>query len=69
MKGGWQILLLLIPAAVVGWFVLDWLRRPFSQDPKFLRKIFDEQPVTVIAACMIVGSGIIWVVLTALGIW
>jgi hypothetical protein len=69
MRGGWQILLLLIPAFFVGWVLLDWLRRPFTQDPKFMRRIFGEQPATVIAACMIVGSGVIWVVLTALGIW
>ena len=67
--GGWQILLLIIPAFFVGWFLLDWVRRPFNDNPRFMKDVFDASPVTVIAACTIIGSGIIWVVLAALGVW
>ena len=61
MTGGWSILLLLVPGFFVGWL--------FDEYPKFMRKLFDEAPVTMIAGCTIVGSAIVWVVLTVLGIW
>lgn len=64
-----RILLLLIPGFFVGWFVVDWMRQPFSQDDKLLRRWFDEQPVTVIAACTTVGTVVIGGVLTILGLW
>lgn len=64
-----RILLLLVPGFFVGWFVIDWMRQPFSQDDRLLRGWFEEQPVTVIAACTIVGSVVVWGVLTILGIW
>jgi len=64
-----RILLLLIPGFFVGWFVVDWMRQPFSQDDKLLRRWFDEQPVTVIAACTILGTVVIGAVLTILGLW
>lgn len=64
-----RILLLLVPGFFVGWFVIDWMRQPFSQDDTLLRRWFDESPVTVIAACTSVGSIVVWGVLTLLGIW
>jgi len=64
-----RILLLLVPGFFVGWFVIDWMRQPFSQDDELLRKWFDASPVTVIAACISVGSIVVWGVLTILGIW
>ncbi len=64
-----RILLLLVPGFFVGWLVIDWMRQPFSQDDRLLRGWFEEQPVTVIAACAIVGSVVVWGVLTILGIW
>lgn len=64
-----RIVLLLVVALPVGWLVLDWMRQPFSSEPGLLRRWFDEQPVTVIAACMIVGSIMVWGVLTILGVW
>ncbi len=64
-----RITLLLVLGFFVGWFVIDWMRQPFSQDDRLLRDWFAEQPVTVIAACTIVGSVVVWGVLTILGIW
>lgn len=64
-----RILLLLVPGFFVGWFVIDWMRQPFSADDKLLRTWFDESPVTVIAACTSVGSVVVWGVLTLLGVW
>jgi hypothetical protein len=69
LNGGWPILLLLVPGFFVGWLFVDRVRRPFNEDPKFMRKIFHEAPVTVIAGCTTVGTGLIWVVLTILRIW
>jgi hypothetical protein len=64
-----RILWLIVPGFFVGWFVVDWMRRPFSDDDKMLRKWLSEQPVTVVAACTIVGSIVMWGVLTILGVW
>lgn len=63
-----RILLLIVPGFFVGWFVLDWMRQPFSQDDQLLKKWFAESPVTVVAACTIVGSMVVWAVLTVVGI-
>lgn len=64
-----RILLLIVPGFFVGWFVLDWMRQPFSGDDQLLKRWFAEQPVTVIAACTAVGSMVLWVLLTILGVW
>lgn len=64
-----RILILLIPGFFVGWFVIDWMRQPFSEDKELLRRWFSDQPVTVIAACTSVGSLVVWGVLTLLGFW
>jgi len=64
-----RIALLLILGFVVGWLVLDWMRRPFSEDAGLLKRWFEESPVTVIAACTIVGSVVVWGVLTIVGLW
>ena len=64
-----RIVLLLVPGFFVGWFVIDWMRQPFSDDGELLKRWFGEQPVTVIAACTSVGSIVVWGVLTILGLW
>ncbi|NJD20399.1 MAG: hypothetical protein FIA95_14105 [Gemmatimonadetes bacterium] len=64
-----RIALLLVVAFFVGWLFLDWMRRPFSDRPGLMREWFEDQPVTVIAACTIVGSVVVWGVLTVLGVW
>ena len=63
------LLLLLVPGFFVGWFVIDWMRQPFSDDSELLRRWFHEQPVTVIAACTMVGAVVVGGVLTILGLW
>lgn len=64
-----RIALLLLVGFLVGWLVLDWLRQPFSDRKGLLAEWFEEQPATVIAACTIVGSIVVWGVLTLLGVW
>lgn len=64
-----RIALLLVGGFFVGWLVLDWMRQPFSDKKGLMREWFGEQPVTVIAACTIVGSVVVWGVLTILGVW
>jgi hypothetical protein len=64
-----RILWLIIPGFVVGWLVIDRMRRPFSDDDKLLRRWLAEQPVTAVAACTIVGSIVVWALLMILGIW
>lgn len=68
MYDGWQILLLMVPGFFLGWFILDRMRRPFSEDPKFMRNIFARQPATTIAGCTVLGSGVLWAVLRILRI-
>ena len=63
-----RIALLLVVGFFVGWLVLDWMRQAFSDRKGLLREWFEEQPVTVIAACTIVGSLVVWGVLTILGV-
>lgn len=68
MDGGWQIIALMVPGFFVGWFILDRMRRPFFDEPGFMRNLFSHQPASVIAACTILGSGVLWVLLHAVGI-
>lgn len=64
-----RILWLIVPGFFVGWLVIDWMRRLFSEDDTLLRRWMREQPVTTTAACISVGSIVTWVVLMILGIW
>lgn len=64
-----RILWIIVPGFFVGWLAIDWVRRAFSDDDKLLRRWMAEQPVTVTAACVSVGSIVMWVVLMLLGIW
>jgi hypothetical protein len=66
MASGWGILLLMVPGFFLGWFILDRMRRPFNEDPKFMRSLFDRQPATMIAGCTTLGSGVLWAVLRVL---
>lgn len=58
-----------MPGFFVGWFVVDWMRQPFSEDETLLRRWLAEQPVTVVAVCTSLGSLVIWAVLMILGVW
>ena len=64
-----RILWLIVPGFFVGWFVIDWMRRPFTDNDRMVREWFGEQPVTVIAACTALGSVVVWAVLSVLRIW
>ncbi len=64
-----RILWLIVPGFFVGWLVIDWIRRAFSDDPKLVRQWMSEQPVTMTAASISLGSIVVWVVLMILGVW
>lgn len=61
-----RILWILLPAPLVGYLVAEWCRRAFSDDPRVLRRLVAEQPVTMLAALTIVGAAATWVVLEAI---
>ena len=60
-----KILLILIPAPVVGYFMIDSVRKIFSEDDRLLRRVFADQPVTMIAAATALGSVAVWAVMMA----
>lgn len=64
-----RIALLLVLGFPVGWLVVDWMRQPFTDRKGLMKEWFGEQPVTVIAACTIVGSVVVWGVLSLVGVW
>ncbi|MGD8322501.1 MAG: hypothetical protein PVJ02_18765 [Gemmatimonadota bacterium] len=64
-----RILLLLVPGFFVGLFVVDWLRRPFSEDDELVKRWLKEQPVTVVAVCTALGSAVLGAVLLVLSNW
>lgn len=56
-----SILWLLLPAPFVGYLVADWGRRAFSDDPRLIRRLVVDQPVTMLAGLTILGMGALWV--------
>lgn len=64
-----RILWILIPGVVVGVLVMDSVRKIFSEDDRLVRKLFEEQPVTMIAAAATVGSVLVWGALELLRVW
>ena len=60
-----KILLILIPAPIVGYLIIDSVRKIFSEDEKLLRRIFEGQPVTMFAAATALGSMFVWAVVMA----
>jgi|TARA_B110000438_G_C15494329_1_gene512811 hypothetical protein len=55
-----SILWILIPSPFVGYLMIDSLRKVFSDDDTLLRKLFADQPVTMIATSMSLGSMVVW---------
>ena len=55
-----SILWILVPAPFVGYFVIDHFRKLFLDDPTLVRKVFKEQPVTMIAAATALGAVVVW---------
>jgi len=64
-----RILWILLPGLVVGVLVMDSVRKIFSEDDTLVRRLFQDQPVTMVAAAATVGSVVVWVVLVALRVW
>jgi hypothetical protein len=64
-----RILLILVPGFLAGILVMDSVRKVFSDDAGLVRKLFEEQPVTMIAAATTIGSVVVWAVLEALRVF
>jgi hypothetical protein len=64
-----HILLILVPGFLAGILVMDSVRKVFSDDAGLVRKLFEEQPVTMIAAATTIGSVVVWAVLAALRVF
>lgn len=64
-----SILWIMIPGVVVGVLVMDSVRKIFSDDDRLVRKLFQEQPATMIAAAATVGSVLVWGALQVLRFW
>lgn len=56
-----EILWVLLPGPIVGYLVIDSVRKIFSDDDRLLRRIFAAQPVTMLAAATALGSMVVWV--------
>lgn len=48
---------------------MDSVRKIFSDDDRLVRRLFEDQPVTMIAGATTVGSVIVWAVLEILNVW
>jgi len=55
-----SILWILLPAPLVGYLVVDWGRRGFSDDPRIIRRLLAEQPITMGTGLVIVGAAVTW---------
>ena len=51
---------ILIPAPLMGYFVIDHFRKLFSDDPGLIGEVFKSQPVTMIAAATALGAVVVW---------
>lgn len=56
------ILWILLPSPIVGYLIIDSVRKIFSDDPTVLRRVFADQPVTMFAAATALGSVFVWAV-------
>jgi len=61
------ILWILVPGPIVGYFMMDSVRKIFSDDPRLLRRVFAAQPVTMLAAATALGSVFLWAVTEVMG--
>ena len=64
-----EILWIVLPGFVVGVLVADSIRRIFSDDNKLIWRLLRDQPVTMGVTATIIGSVLVWAVLTALGFY
>jgi len=62
-----DILWILLPSPFVGYFVIDSFRKIFSDDDKLMRRVFADQPVTMLAAATALGSVVVWTFSSAVG--
>jgi hypothetical protein len=63
-----RILWIVVPGFVVGVLVMDSVRKIFSEDKTLVRRLFAEQPVTMIATATTLGSVLVWAALRILGL-
>jgi hypothetical protein len=53
---------------VVGVLIMNSVRKIFSDDGTVMRRLFEDQPVTMFAAATIVGSVVVWGAMAILGL-
>jgi len=63
-----RALWIILPGFVVGVLLLESVRRIFTEDRTVVRELFRAQPVTLTAAATAVGSVLVWLALTVLGL-
>jgi hypothetical protein len=61
-----SILWILVPAPFLGYLVAEWCRMAFSDDPRLVRRLVADQPVTMITGLTIVGAVCSWALLEVL---
>lgn len=68
MGAVWGVVWIVIPGFVVGILVMDSVRKIFSDDATLIRRLFSDQPVTMIATATTLGSILVWAALRVLGL-
>ena len=63
-----RIVSIILPGFVVGVLIMNSVRKIFSDDGTVVRRLFEDQPVTMFAAATTIGSVVVWAVLMILGL-
>ena len=61
-----SILWILVPAPFVGYLMAEWCRTAFSDDPRIIRRLVADQPITMITGLTIIGAAVSWVIFEVL---
>lgn len=62
------VLWIVVPGFFVGLFLMDSVRKIFSEDATLVRRLLAAQPVTMVATATALGSVLVWAVLRILGL-
>lgn len=57
-----RLALTLLAAPFVGYLVADWGRRAFSDDPRAILRLLEDQPVTMGTGLVMIGAVVGWIV-------
>ena len=56
-----RLLWILLASPFVGYLVADWGRRAFSDDPRLILRLLEDQPVTMGTGLVMIGSVVGWI--------